>query len=98
MSLAEMIEVREGKIEEFVEKYNIDAIVNPARPSLMGGKRDGSVDEAIHQKINRLERKNGYFKEFIKDEFEEIIQGKRMLFVVKEEKRYLLKVGNCVNM
>lgn len=55
MGLAEMIEVREGKIEEFVEKYNIDAIVNPARPSLMGGKRDGSVDEAIHRKINRLE-------------------------------------------
>lgn len=30
MGLAEMIEVREGKIEQFVEKYNIDAIVNPA--------------------------------------------------------------------
>lgn len=77
MSLAEMIEVREGKIEEFVEKYNIDAIVNPARPSLMGGKRDGSVDEAIHQKINRLERKNGYFKEFIKDEFEEKVNTRK---------------------
>lgn len=24
MGLAEMIEVREGKIEQFVEKYNID--------------------------------------------------------------------------
>ena len=69
MGLAEMIEVREGKIEQFVKKHNIDSVVNPARPSLMGGRHDGSVDEAIHKKINRLEGQYKYFKEAIKDEF-----------------------------
>ena len=72
-----MIEVREGKIEQFVEKHNIDAVVNPARPSLMGGRHDGSVDEAIHKKINRLEGQYKYFKEAIKDEFKEKINTRK---------------------
>lgn len=77
MELANMIEVHEGKIEDFVERYNIDAIVNPACPSLMGGKHDGSVDEAIHRKINKLEGNYKYFKEFIKNEFKEKVATRK---------------------
>ena len=71
MSLAGMIEVREGKIQDFVKQHNIDAIVNPARPSLMGGDHDGSVDEAIHQIINSEEQEEpDYFKKYIAEKFE----------------------------
>ncbi|MBU5416947.1 macro domain-containing protein [Anaerobutyricum soehngenii] len=70
MDLVNMIEIRDGRIEEFVENHNIDAIVNPARPSLMGGRHDGSVDEAIHTKINEKDGRKNYFKQYIKREFE----------------------------
>lgn len=78
MSLAGMIEVREGKIQDFVKQHNIDAIVNPARPSLMGGEHDGSVDEAIHQIINsEKQEETDYFKRYIAEKFEKKVHTQK---------------------
>ena len=79
MDLVNMIEIRDGRIEEFAENHHIDAIVNPARPSLMGGEHDGSVDEAIHKKINKKNGSEDYFKRHIKKKF-------KNKFHTKEEK------------
>ena len=43
MQLESMIKIREGKIEEVVKKYNIDAVVNCANPSLMGSKSNVNI-------------------------------------------------------
>ena len=73
-----MIEVREGKIQDFVKQHNIDAIVNPARPSLMGGEHDGSVDEAIHQIINsEKQEETDYFKRYIAEKFEKKVHTQK---------------------
>ena len=77
MDLANMIEVHEGKIEEFTEIHKIDAIVNAARPNLMGGSNDGSVDEAIHKIINEKEGEKDYFKNYIRKKFEKKVHTKK---------------------
>lgn len=51
MQLESMIKIHKGKIEKFVEQYNIDAVVNCANPSLMGSK--SNVDNAIHKAVNQ---------------------------------------------
>ena len=77
MNLANMIEVREGRREKFVEQHKIDVVVNAARPSLMGGKNAGSVDNAIHKIIDEKEKQEGYFKNYIKDDFKEKVHTEK---------------------
>ena len=77
MNLANMIEVQEGSIEKFVEQRGIDAVVNPARPSLMGGSNDESVDSAIHRIINEKEGKRDYFKKYIIKKFKKKVHTKK---------------------
>lgn len=72
-----MIEVHDGKIEKFVEQNRIDVVVNAARPSLMGAHSAGSVDYALHKIIDEKEGRSGYFKEKIKEEFEEKVHTKK---------------------
>lgn len=75
--MASMIEVHDGKIEKFVEQNRIDVVVNAARPSLMGAHSAGSVDYALHKIIDEKEGRSGYFKEKIKEEFEEKVHTKK---------------------
>lgn len=77
MNLANMIEVQEGSIEKFVEQRGIDAVVNPARPSLMGGSDDESVDSAIHRIINEKEGERDYFKKYIIKKFKKKVHTKK---------------------
>lgn len=75
MQLESMIKIREGKIEEVVKKYNIDAVVNCANPSLMGSK--SNVDKAIHKAVNQSKRQTDYLKHIIIDEFEEKFHSRK---------------------
>lgn len=68
-----MIEIVCDDITEFVKRENIDTIVNPAKPTLMGGD-DPSVDYDIHKEINR-NLGNNTFKDKIRRE----IDGKKDL-------------------
>ena len=80
--MASMIEVHDGKIEKFVEQNRIDVVVNAARPSLMGAHSAGSVDYALHKIIDEKEGRSGYFKEKIKEEFEEKVHTKKEKYCI----------------
>ena len=64
-----MLQVITGNIgdREMLKKYQINAIVNAANPTLMGS--DQGVDGSIHSAINKLLKGGkGSFKDRIKEE------------------------------
>lgn len=63
-----MFVICKGNIIETPEKYNVQAIVNCAKPTLMGS--DSNVDGAIHRKIDEINNEKGYFKRKISEEFD----------------------------
>lgn len=70
-----MIKIHKGKIEKFVQHYNIDAVVNCANPSLMGSKKN--VDGAIHKAVNKSKNKKNHLKKKIKKQFKRICHTKK---------------------
>ena len=73
--LESMIKIHKGKIEEFVEQYNIDAVVNCANPSLMGSK--SNVDNAIHKAVNQSKGNVKNLKDIIIEKFEDECHTKK---------------------
>lgn len=63
-----MINIVCEDITRFVKRKNIDTIVNPAKPTLMGGD-EPSVDYNIHREINR-NLNNETFKDKIRQELD----------------------------
>ena len=73
-NIGDMLYIVEEDItdEEFIKKYNIDTIVNAAKPTLMGSDDVGTVDNIIHKKIDALlSEQKCTFKDKIKEEFGE---------------------------
>ena len=66
--IVDMIEVKEGHIQEAPTRYKVDTIVNAAKPTLMGN--DNGVDGAIHNAVDTLNGKNGYLREKIKEQLD----------------------------
>ncbi len=83
--IANMINIVEGNIADpaKLKKYRINAIVNAARPTLMGSDNGNSVDKAIHDAVNaKLAEKKETFKDKICQELktptiENVIRCKR---------------------
>ncbi len=72
-NVGDMLHLVEGNIidEEFLEKYQIDTVVNAAKPSLMGSRSIGSVDSSIHKKIDDILRvESCTFNEKIRQELD----------------------------
>ena len=68
MSLYSMIEIKKMNIQDAPRRLGVDAIVNCAKPTLMGS--DSNVDGAIHAAVDCVNRESGYFKRKIIDQFE----------------------------
>lgn len=65
--LSELISIKNEEITEFVEKNDIDAIVNAASPTLMGSDELG-VDKAIHEAIDKdPQRRDLSFNDIIRE-------------------------------
>lgn len=65
--LSELISIKNEEITEFVEKNDIDAIVNAASPTLMGSDEMG-VDKAIHEAIDKdPQRRDLSFNDIIRE-------------------------------
>lgn len=65
--IADIIQMKEENIVSFVKENKIDAVVNAARPTLMGSP-EPSVDRSIHEEINRMLPDGKTFKDIIKKE------------------------------
>lgn len=70
ITLDEFVEVRQGNIENAKADWEVDTIVNAARPSLMGGS-GMCVDAAIHKKIDLIHDSKGVLKREIRNELGE---------------------------
>lgn len=75
MNLETMIEIKKGKIQDAPEILNVDAVVNCAKPTLMGSR--SNVDGAIHSAVDTKNSHSGYFKERIKEQFEDQLGTKK---------------------
>lgn len=67
IDVASMIEIKRGQIQNAPRKHEVDAIVNCAKPTLMGS--NSNVDGAIHSAIDNKNGQTGFFKEKIKEKF-----------------------------
>ena len=73
-NVGDMLAIKVGNIvdPDFLKEYEIDTIVNAAKPTMMGSDNVGTVDYAIHTKINELlSVKSTTFKDEIKKELNE---------------------------
>lgn len=67
MNLEDIIEIKKGQIQDAPVQYSVNAIVNCAKPTLMGS--NSNVDGAIHTAIDNINGSAGFFKEKIKGKF-----------------------------
>lgn len=67
VDIGSMIEIKRGQIQNAPKKHQADAIVNCAKPTLMGS--NSNVDGAIHTAIDNKNGRTGFFKEKIKEQF-----------------------------
>lgn len=75
MNLENIIEIKKGQIQDAPVQYSVDAIVNCAKPTLMGS--NSNVDGAIHTAIDNINGSTGFFKEKIKAKFADLLKTDR---------------------
>lgn len=68
--VSDMIQIIPEEIVEFVRDQHIDAIVNAAKPSLMGSE-ELSVDRSVHEAIDRMLPDGRVFNDIIKAEVDQ---------------------------
>lgn len=73
MGTTDKIEIKNGDIVEIAQTYHVDAVVNAAKRTLMGGS---GVDGSIHNAIDSINNKSDFFKEKIKEELKDTINTK----------------------
>jgi len=79
------IEIVHGDIVDIVKTHGVEVVVNAAKRTLMGGS---GVDGSIHNAIDKLNQKEGFFKEKIK----EALDGTE----VKKDDNIRCNYGNAV--
>lgn len=67
--LLNFFEIRKGNIVDAVERWEVDALVNAAHPTLRKGKGH-CVDAAINKKIDTLSGRENRLREIIQEEWE----------------------------
>ena len=86
------IGVINGRIENLEKKWQIDTIVNAARPTLMGGKNN-SVDKSIHEKIDEINKAKGYLKNKILNDPK--LSPQRVEKIIRCNRGDVVKTSGC---